>query len=254
MGRFAIAALVAGGLLAASVSTAQATTVGIDFGCGEPINGAGDCVSGDAPLQSGYEGWTGPYTNSGINYDVTRSFSSDFGDSGIFDLTITSNELYFRDYATLTGTFASQSDLLSDSLLRNTAGSIVFEFSGLTAGTYSMESFHHDTVFGNSTVPFTIEVMDALGTNTLLSTFDTSDGTSPTAITTALYTFIVGEAGTASITFSTTAASPGNHMSINGFQLSDVPPVPLPAGVWLLLSALGGLGVAGWRRKRVETA
>ena len=30
-----------------------------------------------------------------------------------------------------------------------------------------------------------------------------------------------------------------------------IPPVPLPAGVWLLLSALGGLGLTGWRRKRV---
>jgi hypothetical protein len=28
-------------------------------------------------------------------------------------------------------------------------------------------------------------------------------------------------------------------------------PVPLPAGVWLLLSALGGLGFIGWRRKSV---
>jgi hypothetical protein len=31
-------------------------------------------------------------------------------------------------------------------------------------------------------------------------------------------------------------------------------PVPLPAGVWLLLSALGGLGFAGWRRKRAVVA
>ena len=30
-----------------------------------------------------------------------------------------------------------------------------------------------------------------------------------------------------------------------------VAPVPLPAGAWLLLSALGGLGFAGWRKKAV---
>ena len=38
---------------------------------------------------------------------------------------------------------------------------------------------------------------------------------------------------------------------IPGTSLS---PVPLPTGVWLLLSALGGLGFAGWRRKRVAAA
>jgi hypothetical protein len=36
-----------------------------------------------------------------------------------------------------------------------------------------------------------------------------------------------------------------------GSYLVRVTPVPLPAGVWLLLSALGGLGFAGWRRKAV---
>ena len=30
--------------------------------------------------------------------------------------------------------------------------------------------------------------------------------------------------------------------------------IPLPAGVWLLLSALGGLGLAGWRKSRAAMA
>jgi len=34
----------------------------------------------------------------------------------------------------------------------------------------------------------------------------------------------------------------------------QVAPVPLPAGAWLLLSALGGLGFFGWRRKRLAAA
>ena len=34
----------------------------------------------------------------------------------------------------------------------------------------------------------------------------------------------------------------------------NVAPVPLPAGVWLLLSALGGLGFAGWRRRKAVAA
>lgn len=30
----------------------------------------------------------------------------------------------------------------------------------------------------------------------------------------------------------------------------DLPPVPLPAAAWLLISGLGGLGVMGWRKRR----
>ena len=96
--------------------------------------------------------------------------------------------------------------------------------------------------------------MDLLGTRTVASGIDTSGTTSPIAITTALYAFTVGSGGTASITFNTTAAVPGQHMSINGFQLTGPAPVPLPAGAWLLLSALGGLGLTGWRRKRMAAA
>ena len=250
MGRlFATAALVALGI-SASFSTAQATTVGIDFGCGEPAGG--DCVSGDAPLQDGYLGWAGTYGGSpGAVYDETRSFSSDFGAGGTFDLTVTSDAIYFRDYGSVD--FNGLDNLLGDNILRNSPGSIVLEFSGLSAGSYSMESFHHDSQFGNNTVLFDIIVTDLAGTRTVASGLDTTGGASPNGITTALYWFTVLDGGTASITFNTATASSGNHMSINGFQLTDVAPVPLPAGVWLLLSALGGLGFAGWRRKRVET-
>ena len=249
MKRLFAAAIVAGGI-SASVSTASATTVGIDFGCGS-TNGTSNCVSGDAPLQDGYLGWAGQYAGSPQPWNETRSFNSDFGADGTFDINLTSTGLFFRDYSSLTGTYAGQSDLLSDNILLNTAGSIVFTFSGLTAGTYSMESFHHDSNNGETTIPFDIIVADLLGTRTVASGIDTSGTQSPTAITTALYAFTVDAGGTASITFNTTAAVSGQHMSINGFQLTS--PVPLPAGVWLLLSALGGLGFAGWRRKRMAT-
>ena len=252
MGRLFAAALIAGGI-SASFSTAQAATIGIDFGCDGIVDL--QCTSGDDPLQSGYTAWTGPHSGGSANYNVTRSFTAGFGDSGTFDLTVTSTALYFRDYSALTGTYASQSNLLSDGILRNQPGSIVFTFSGLTAGDYSMQSFHHDSDFGTrNTVPFDITVADAMGISIVASGIDTSGGTSPTAITTALYTFIVGEAGTASITFNYPTSLPGDgikHMTINGFQLTDVAPVPLPAGVWLLLSALGGLGFAGWRKRAV---
>jgi len=51
--------------------------------------------------------------------------------------------------------------------------------------------------------------------------------------------------------------APPGPFTISSTEIStmwaQVTPVPLPAGVWLLLSALGGLGFAGWRRKRVAS-
>jgi hypothetical protein len=51
--RLATAALIAGAMLAASISMADAGTIGIDFGC----DGIFDlkCTSGDDPLQSGHQ-------------------------------------------------------------------------------------------------------------------------------------------------------------------------------------------------------
>jgi len=251
MGRVFAAALVAGAI-SASFSTAQAATIGIDFGCGANVSGSINCVTGDAPLQSGYSAWSGPHLEVPLSYNVTRSLTADFGVGGSFNLNVTSDALYFRDYANIEtgGPYEGQSDLLSDNINLNQPGTIEFTFSGLTAGTYSMESFHHST-FAPSTVLFDIIVEDLLGTRTVVSGANTSRGTYPTSIAALLYELTVGADGTATVTFGSSFIDYGLPLSINGFQLTDVAPVPLPAAAWLLLSALGGLGFAGWRRKRV---
>jgi hypothetical protein len=45
---------------------------------------------------------------------------------------------------------------------------------------------------------------------------------------------------------------PGRTGSSAAFQIkvTDVAPIPLPAAAWMLLSAMGGLGVLGWRKRQ----
>lgn len=45
-----------------------------------------------------------------------------------------------------------------------------------------------------------------------------------------------------------------NPRTWNGTINYEVQAVPLPAAVWMFLSALGGLGLFGWRRKRLASA
>jgi hypothetical protein len=245
--RIALFAVLA--ILTALSGPSRAGTIGIDFGCSTATPPHPDCIEGVDPLQTGYAGWVEPYTGSpGFDYNETRSFSGDFAVGGTFDLNITSDGLFFRDYgftSDVNSPFASSANLLADDINRNQPGSIAFTFGGLAPGSYTMESFHHDSEFGTTTVPFDIIVMDALGTRTVASGLDTSGGFDPTAITTALYAFTVGASGAATIIFDTDNAGNTEHMSVNGFQLTGAAAVPIPAATWLFGSGLLGLiGIA----------
>jgi len=231
----------------------RAGTIGIDFGCDTPSE-PGRCIEGVDPLQNGYVGWVGPHVgNPGVDYNETRSFSSDFAVGGSFDLNITSDGLFFRDYGFTPSSgspFVSQTNLLADNINRNQPGSIVFTFSRLASGDYTMLTFHHDSWFGTTAVPFDITVMDALGTRTVASGLDTSGGYDPSVITTALFAFTVGENGDATITFDTNSAGFTEHMAINGFQLTGAA-VPIPPALYLFGSGL--LGLIGMARRKKAT-
>lgn len=241
-------------MLATFSSPSRAGTIGIDFGCSD-IEEVWDCIEGDDPLQDGYVGWVGPHTgNPGLDYNETRSFNADFALDGTFDLNITSDGLFFREYGFTPSSgspFVSQTNLLADNINRNQPGSIVFTFSGLAPGSYIMNTFHHDSLYGSTIVPFNINVSDALGARTVASSLDTSGGYDPDAITTALFDLTVGTNNLATITFFTNYADGGEHMSINGFQLTGAATIPLPPALHLFGAGLLGLiGVAG----RKETA
>ena len=239
-------------ILTALSGPSRAGAIGIDFGCSTATPPHPDCIEGVDPLQTGYVDWVEPFTGEpGFDYNETRSFSGDFAVGGTFELNITSDGLFFRDYGFTPSSgspFVSQTNLLADNINRNQPGSIVFTFSGLASGDYTMLTFHHDSWFGTTAVPFDITVMDALGTRTVASGLDTSGGYDPSVITTALYAFTVGTSGAATIIFDTDYAGYTEHMSVNGFQLTGAAAVPIPAAVWLFGSGL--LGLIGLAKRR----
>jgi hypothetical protein len=54
-------------------------------------------------------------------------------------------------------------------------------------------------------------------------------------------------AGTISLNI---GANSSNSLPAAQFKITDVAPIPLPAAAWMLLSAMGGLGALGWRKRR----
>ena len=215
-----------GVILSSQVCMAATPILSIDFsGTETQVTGApGD----DTPLQAGYVGWAGPYGGGpGLNYNETRNFVADFGVGGSVNVTVISDGLFFRDYpAIVSGSFVGQSALLSDSILRNQPGSIFLSFSSLTDGVYAMTSFHHNTFGLDTFVPFDIILTDGLVTNqTLFSGLDSTNGTSPSTVTMANYTFTVVNGSAVTLEFAG-QAHPHEHMAINGFQLqrTSLPP------------------------------
>ena len=111
-------------------------------------------------------------------------------------------------------------------------------------GTGHFTDYWHDTTFSYT-------VTGATWSNT---NFDTSDGAFSLRGSTGLsLASAIADGTVLNGVFSYTASSTISNAYLQ-YTPNSVSAVPLPAAVWLMLSALGGMGVLGWRRKRTATA
>ncbi len=89
-------------------------------------------------------------------------------------------QTHFRDYAALTGgPFVGESDLLSDSVLRNRNGVMTLTLSDLIDGNYSMTTYHHGTHFGAGTISEVLLTDGVVAGALVHSNVTTSAGTTP---------------------------------------------------------------------------
>ena len=92
---------------------------------------------------------------------------------------------------------------------------------------------------------FVVNGINGVTSSTFLDVVQNLNGTFLATLISAIPSY-----GTYKMTASFTADG-GSNITINSATVSAV---PIPAGAWLLLSALGGLGFAGWRRKKAVAA
>ena len=176
----------------------------------------------DPPLQSGFEGFS--FNDAS---DHTVMYSNAGATDGTIDVTISGNT-HYRDYAAIaSGPFVGQTDLLSDSVLRNTNGTMTLTLGDLSDGFYEITTYHHGTQFGTGTMSVTLT--DANGTDQAVVTgATTSAGTTPTAITTLTTSFTVDSVvNGGDIDLKFTGGTNANHIQINGFELDTAPTPPL---------------------------
>ena len=197
-----------------------------------------DINGGDGPTQDGWNAFdpTGPKTFTdalGAGSDVTVAMSHIGNPADVRD----------KDRGTtVTGTYASLSNLLRDFYgTRNIGGEVVLSLT-LDAGEYYFKSYHHDaeatTMVQNGDI--------WVGDDGPVTALTLNNGTAPTTIATYETTLVLAEAGTVDIHLKKTAGG-GGELGFNGFELSAVPePSTTVLGAFGLLAMIG----FGWRRRR----
>ena len=173
------------------------------------VNGSFEDTSGMIDFTSNFDGVPVGWSFSGNQVQVLKS--PPFAPSGV------DGENYVEMYNT--------ADL----------GTLSQDVNGLIFG----QEYELSFLWGNRTSAFDITV-EMGGTS-----FNAS-GSGLVNMTSASLIFTVANTiETLSITWN----DPGDYGVSGALDAFRISAVPLPAGVWLLLSALGGLGFAGWRRK-----
>jgi len=230
MKRIFAAAVIAGGMLAASVSTVSAAPIDVSvvFDLTEGIFIPNTSVNAPGRFEVTAEiDPTILLLQSENTINVSVSFLA--GQSlQLYDFTSpSSGSGGFREFVQLVfGPVCSCS----------TGGSGEMEFTGVTGNLLSNPA----TAYTNTSGGFTIST-----DWTTVDLTDTSFGFSGIEILNYSYT----------LNFVSSKVISPITLSLYSDQVDVlIAPVPLPAGVWLLLSALGGLGFTGWRRKKVAEA
>jgi len=199
------------GLMALVVSgPAAAGALNVDFGSSAGTGGGPNGTQADFDPFEAAEG--------GGNPDKTNTYGAAFGSGGTVDVTI-GGYTHFRNYAGVTGTFAGQSALLSDSVLRNSNGTMTLTLTGLESGLYEITTYHHGTA--NCCGTFDVRLHDAIpGSKLIADSITGSKGTNPSSITTETFTFL-SDGSPVGVDF-----GPGGgdktHMTLNGFELDQV--------------------------------
>lgn len=148
---------------------------------------------------------------------------------------------------TITGDFASLSDMLKDFYGSRNVGDTVTLTLSLAAGSYDFLSYHHDAENSSNTQNVTVGIVsnaNITGVTNASSSFTMQSGTSPTTANLDTYStkFTLVMPGDVSFTSSKTTGT-GEH-GFNGFVLSTVPE---PSTLLLVAASVAMMGV---RRRR----
>ena len=180
----------------------------------------------------------------GGNPPHTMTFASAFGAEGSVDVTV-SGYTHFRNWSAISSAspFHEWSNLLRDSVLRFSEGTMTLTLSGLADGKYGITTFHHGTQYGNGQFA-PILLTDGLVTEqAVTSAFTGSGGTNPDWIATQSFTFNVVNGSDVLIQFQGSGTG-SNHMQLNGFIL-----VPEPGTAMVALIVLMPLVCRRYRKK-----
>lgn len=193
-----------------------------------------DFNGGNGPVQADFDSMSYPTANDDFTQSQTFNNIFELGDSVTVDFA--GNRP--RNRSAISGTFASQSNLLRDwygSEPGATSAGIDLDLT-LPAGKYELTTYHHD-VDGGGTAQ--LSITDATGTVNHGSVTETA-GASPATI--GMFSTLIRSDGINPIELDFTDLS--SQFGINGFTLQTVPE---PSA--LLLTLVGMLGLLSRRRR-----
>ncbi|MDF1754814.1 MAG: autotransporter-associated beta strand repeat-containing protein [Verrucomicrobiales bacterium] len=179
-------------------------------------------TGGDDPLQAGFEGFSQVGDANPANKTVTYPNDTLSGTGNSVSVSVLNAQYYRDDSAITSGSFVSQSDLLSDSILSNGSGVVTLRLEDLLDGDYEITTYHHTSRSFTSPGIFSLSVSDGIAADQIVGTglTQSSEPTAPTSILTQTFRFAVVNGSPVEIKYQKTG---GQYVSLNGFELSKIP-------------------------------